>query len=111
MFCPNCAAQNDVAQRYCRTCGLKLDAIAQDLSSQRPSDEFARLLKRKRQFEWAGALSMMTAGMIGLSMLIAGGFYYKLHWLGLEVLFWSASIALALFALASVFFFNYAKFV
>jgi hypothetical protein len=109
MFCPNCAAQNEVTQHYCRTCGLKLDAIAEDLSSQRPSEEFTRLLQRKRRFELLGVLCTSTAGIIGLCMLIAVAFYYKMQWVGPELLFRSAGIALALFALASIFFFSYPK--
>ena len=111
MFCPNCAAQNDTAQHFCRACGLKLDAIAEDLAAQRPSEEFAKLLARKRRFEMLGIFSISTAGIIGISMLIAGAFYYKMQWIGPELLFRSASIALVLFALASVFFFNYPKLV
>ena len=109
MFCPNCAAQNDATQHYCRTCGLKLDVIAEALSSQRPSEEFTRLLQRKRRFEFFGVLCISTAGIIGLCILLAAVFYYKMQWVGPELLFQSAGIALALFALASIFFFSYPK--
>jgi hypothetical protein len=111
MFCPNCAAQNDATQHYCRACGLKLDAIAENLSSQRPSEESARLLQRKRRFELLSILCISTAGIIGLCLVIAAVFYYKMQWVGPELLFRSASIALALFALTSVFFFAYPKLV
>jgi hypothetical protein len=110
MFCPNCAAQNHVAQHYCRTCGLKLDVIAEDLSSQRPSEEFARLLQRKRQFQLLGVSSLSIAGVIGIFTVAAAVFYYKMQWVGPELLFRSASIALVLFTLISAFFFSYPKF-
>jgi uncharacterized membrane protein YvbJ len=109
MFCPNCAAQNNASQHYCRTCGIKLDEIAESLASQRPSEEFARLMQRKRRFELAGILCLSTAGIIGLCLVIAAVFYYKLQWVGPELLFRSASIALVLFTLLSGIFLSYPK--
>ena len=109
MFCPNCAAQNDAEQHYCRTCGLKLDAIAAELAEQTPSAEYAMLQRRKRAFEILGMFSFATAGLIGFSLLIAKAFYYKLILFGPDILFYSASGALILFGLLSVFFFNYPK--
>jgi hypothetical protein len=109
MFCPNCAAQNDVSQHFCRGCGLKLDAIVADVTAQRPSEEFAKLLRRKRRFELAGVASLSVAGIIGLSLLMANAFYYKLQIFGPELLFRSAAVALFIFAIASIFFFNYPK--
>lgn len=110
MFCPNCASRNESTQHYCRACGLKLDAIVANVAAQRPSKEFERLLARKRKFETLGFFSVSVAGIIGFSLLIAGAFYYKLQIFGPELLFRSASIALVVFALASIFFFNYPKF-
>jgi hypothetical protein len=109
MFCPNCAAQNETAQHYCRACGLKLDAIVESLSSQRPSEEFALLLKRRRRFEMLGAFFLSMAGVVGLSILIAAVFYYKMQWVGPQILFGSASIALVVFTLLSGFFLSYPK--
>jgi hypothetical protein len=110
MFCPNCAAQNDDFQHYCRMCGLRLDVIAAELTIQKPSAEMAVLFKRKRRAEVLGVISLSTAGVIGLMLLLSKVFYYKLLFLGPELLFGSAIGALILFLLASVFFFNYPKF-
>lgn len=109
MFCPNCAAQNEVAQHFCRACGLKLDNIAVDLSSQRPSEEFARLLQRKRRLEFLGTVCLSTAGFIGLCIVAAAVFYYKMQWVGPEILFGSASIALVVFTILSAFLLSYPK--
>jgi len=109
MFCPNCASKTERAQHFCRTCGLELDTIVADVAAQRPSEEFARLLKRKRRMERLGIASISIAGIIGLSMLLANAFIYKLEIFGPELLFRSASVALLIFGLASVFFFNYPK--
>ena len=109
MFCPNCAAQNEVSQHYCRMCGLRLDAIATELAAQHPSLEMAKLLNRRRRMQMLGTFSLATAGIIGLCLALAVAFYYKLAILGPELLFGSAIGALILFVLASVFFFNYPK--
>lgn len=110
MFCPNCAAQNDESQHYCRTCGLRLDEIMVELIAQNPPPEMAALLKRKRQVQMLGVFSLSIAGIIGFMLLLSQVIYYKLIFLGPELLSGSAIGALILFLLASVFFFNYPKF-
>lgn len=91
-------------------CGLQLDAIAAELTAQKPSAEMALLLKRRKRVEMLGVCSLSIAGIIGFSLLLSKVFYYKLMILGPELLFGSAIGALILFLLASVFFFNYPKF-
>ena len=110
MFCPNCSAQNDASQHYCRMCGLKLDAIAAELTVQNPSEEVAALLKKKRWMELLGKSALTISGIIGLSLLLTLAVYYKLMLLGPEVLFGSAVGALILFLLASIIFLAYPKF-
>lgn len=110
MFCPNCAAQNDESQHYCRMCGLKLDAIATELAVQNPSEEVAALLKRKRWMELLGKSALTISGIIGLSLLLTVAVYYKLMLLGPEILFGSAVAALILFLLVSTIFLVYPKF-
>ncbi len=109
MFCPNCAAQNEAAQHYCRMCGLKLDAIVAELTTQNPSEEMAELLKKQRWMQRLGVFSLSTAGFIALALLFAQVIYYKLMILGPELLFGGAIGAIGLFLLASVFFFIYPK--
>ena len=109
MFCPNCAAQNNDSQHYCRMCGLRLDAISAELTLQKRSDEFARLFKRGRQAHMLAVYSLLIAGCIGIGLLLAEVTYYKLMILGPEILFGSALGAVILFLLASVFFFRYPK--
>jgi hypothetical protein len=109
MFCPNCAAQNDTAQHYCRMCGLKLDAIVVEMTSQKPSTEMVELFKKQRRMQRLGVFSLSTAGGIGIALLFAQVIYYKLMILGPELLFGGAIGAVVLFLLASIFFFNYPK--
>jgi hypothetical protein len=110
MFCPNCGTQNDTPHLYCRTCGLKLDAIVAALAVQNPSEELAALLKKKRRTELLGKSALSIAGIIGLCLLLALAFFYKLELFGPQVLFGSAIGALIVFLLASTFFFSYSKF-
>lgn len=91
-------------------CGLRLDAIAAELTTQKPSAKMAELVKRQRRMQMLGVFSLSAAGMIGLALLLAEVVYYKLLILGSELLFGSAMGAVILFLLASVIFFNYPKF-
>lgn len=110
MFCPNCAAQNDASQHYCRMCGLKLDAIAAELTVQNPSEAVAALLKKKRLMELLGKSALTISGIIGVALLLTLAVYYKLMLLGPEVLFGSAVAALILFLVASLILLAYPKF-
>lgn len=109
MFCPNCGADNGSEQNYCRSCGLKLDAISKNVFEQFPSNEYAQLQKRKELFEKLGLGALIAAGVLGIGMILSKAAYYKLILFGPEVLIWSAFGAFALFGLLSVFFFNYPK--
>ena len=110
MFCPNCAAQNEASQHYCRACGLKLDAIAAELKVQNPSEEVEELLKKKRWMELIGKSALAISGIIGLSLLLMLAGFYKLKLLGPEVLFGSAIGALIFFLLTSICILSYAKY-
>src|SRR4051794_13006882 len=110
MFCPSCAAQNDASQHYCRTCGLRLDAIATELAVQKPSEEIAALLRKKKRMELIGRSTLAISGIIGLCLLLTLAVYYKLMLLGPEVLFGSAIGALILFLLVSIFFLAYPRY-
>ncbi len=109
MFCPNCGVENKGRQGYCRSCGLKLEAISQVVADQFPSEEYAALQRRRRIFERLGLAALSIAGLIGLMLLLFQVGLYKLIMLGPEVLFGSSIIALMIFLLLSVVFFVYPK--
>jgi hypothetical protein len=109
MFCPNCGAENPAEQNFCRSCGLNLNAVTLAISEQFPSEEYARLQRRKKLFERLGTFSLSIAGIIAASFVIFLAAYYKMIFLGPEILFWSGFAALIGFLLLSIFFFNYPK--
>ena len=110
MFCPNCGAENQTEQNYCRGCGLRLDAILQAVNEQFPSNEYAQLQRRRQIFQNLGLFSVSAAALIAIGFVLFKAAYYKLILLGPDVLFGSAIAALVGFLLLSVFFFSYPKF-
>jgi len=110
MFCPNCGVENQVDLSYCRSCGLRLDAVSQVVADQFPSEEYAALQRRKHLFEKLGLAALSIAGLIGLMLLLFQVALYKLILLGPEVLFGASIIALMVFLLLAVVLSVYPKF-
>lgn len=110
MFCPNCATRNEKGHHFCRSCGLKLDAIAANLAEQKPSAEAAELLRRKKLFERLSKLSISISGFVGFMIIVSIAVFYKLIILGPEILFGSAMGAVVLFGLLAAFFYAYPRF-
>lgn len=109
MFCPNCGTVNQEAHIYCRSCGLKLDAISRMVAEQFPSAEYAAIVRRKILFEKLGLVSLAVMAIVGLSMLLYKVGAFKAELFGEAAVLWSAFTAFAVFGLAAVFFFNYGK--
>jgi len=111
MFCPNCAAPNADEHNFCRRCGLKLDAIAKNVAEQFPSEEYAALTRRIQRFEKIGVFSLSIAALVAFSMLIVKTFEYKVILFGPNFLFYAAIASCVIFALFSVYCFNYKEFI
>ena len=77
---------------------------------QNPSEDLAALPKKKKRMELLGKAALSVAGTISLCLILTLAVYYKLMFLGPQVLFGSAIGALILFLLGSIFFFAYSKF-
>ena len=111
MFCPNCAAPNADDHSFCRRCGLKLDSIAKNVAEQFPSEEYTSIANRIRRFEKIGVASLSVAAIVAFSMLVVKAFEYKVILFGPNVLFYAAITAFVIFALFSVYCFNYKEFI
>jgi uncharacterized membrane protein YvbJ len=54
MYCPSSGNKTSATQKFCRSCGLGLEKIAQSLAEQAPTRLDEDLQKRKRRIErWA----------------------------------------------------------
>jgi magnesium-transporting ATPase (P-type) len=88
---------------------LKLDAITQIVIEQKPTEEYAALQRRKERFERLGIFSLSLFAFLAVALVLGWTTYYKLHWFGFNLIFGAAFVAMFLFGLLSVFFFNYPK--
>jgi hypothetical protein len=77
MYCPNCGNKNSAGQKFCRTCGLALETIAQSLAEQLPSKLDESLQERKERLEKLGVAALSVFGL-GLLSFILYGVFYKL---------------------------------
>ena len=70
MYCPNCATVISTEQKYCRSCGLGLEKIAQSLVEQLPTKFNESLQQRKERIERWGvaALSVFGLGILGITL-------------------------------------------
>jgi len=108
MFCPSCGSKNSTQQRFCRSCGLSLEKIAQSLVEQLPSKPNESLEKRKDKLERLGVIALSGFGVVGVGFL----FYliiFKMMLAEGKVLAGLAFLALIICGLLAVVFFNYAN--
>lgn len=76
MYCPNCGKENSSKQRFCRSCGLSLQAVSQALAVGLPAavrdDESLDVLRREQK-SWHNPLLygfLMLA--LGLLVIVLG---------------------------------------
>lgn len=70
MYCPNCGTKTKAEQKFCRSCGLGLEKIAQSLAEQLPAQLDESLSARKNRLERLGvtALSLFGVGVLALAL-------------------------------------------
>ena len=79
MYCPNCGNQNSAAQKFCRSCGLGLQKVAQTLSEQLPTKLDVSLQQKKERFEKLGVAALSIFGG-GLAIPILYEIFYTTMW-------------------------------
>jgi hypothetical protein len=73
MYCPSCGNKNSEQQKFCRSCGLGLEKVAQTLIEQLPTKTDRSLQERKERLERLGmaALSVFGIAVLGLFLYYA----------------------------------------
>jgi zinc ribbon protein len=77
MFCPNCGNKNSVEQKFCRSCGLGLQKIAESIREQLPTRLDASLQQKKERFEKLGVAALSVFG-VGVAIPVLYGIFYKM---------------------------------
>jgi hypothetical protein len=79
MYCPNCGNQNSADQKFCRSCGLGLQKVAQTLGEQLPNKLDLSLQQKKERFEKLGVAALSIFGA-GLAIPILYEIFYTTMW-------------------------------
>ena len=79
MFCPNCGNQNSAEQKFCRSCGLGLQKVAQTMSEQLPTKLDVSLQQKKERFEKLGLIALGIFGG-GLAVPVLYSIFYTTMW-------------------------------
>ena len=73
MYCPNCSAEASTEQKFCRSCGMELQAVAGLIKDQSPMVQPERAQKAAANFKamviW-GFIIMFGAVAVGASLKI-----------------------------------------
>lgn len=110
MYCPNCSEKISLDQKFCRTCGLGLEKIAQSLAEQLPTQLSDDLLAKKNRLERLGVAALSVFGlsllslliyMVGYKLIAQGRILAALGIIGLIVIVGSGLLSVILFAQAN----------
>jgi len=111
MYCPNCGNKSSTDQRFCRSCGLGLEKVAQTLVEQLPTKLDENLEAQKNRLEQWGVAALSVFGLGLLSallywivyklMITQGNVMTGLAFLGFLVLVGCGLLSVILFAKAN----------
>lgn len=74
MYCPNCGANNNKKQNYCRFCGLNLRDTAKSLTSQIVFGEDSNLVKSLSSVK--RVMDLALAALAGVLIVCAVGYFF-----------------------------------
>jgi hypothetical protein len=77
MYCPNCSSEASTEQKFCRSCGMELQAVADLIRDQSPmvkpeSPQQPTLESRQRAMLIWGLVTTLGAAAVGASLKILG---------------------------------------
>lgn len=111
MFCPNCAKENSVEQKFCRACGLNLEKSAESLLLQLPDAQNPDLVKREALLERFG--NFVFGGFLTIVLIAIGAIIYtifvKFVLSGTSVIFGIFMILFVIFAALALAFVGYTE--
>ena len=104
MFCPNCGAKNTTEQKFCRSCGLKLEQITVALLEQIASVESMELFRRQRSLERFGNVAFGGFALVFLTAVSAIIYFVltRMIFSGENVFFGVLLIGFIIFAVLSL---------
>lgn len=70
MHCPNCATKASGEQKFCRSCGLKLEKVHQLLSEELSSADLHIQNKIRRFEHWRNAVALLTFATFIIAILV-----------------------------------------
>ena len=70
MYCPNCGQSNGIEQRFCRKCGLNLEAVGVSLSKQLEGGKIEPVDRRLELFGNIAFAGLGTMVLFGIAALI-----------------------------------------
>src|SRR5436309_6874713 len=77
MYCPTCSSEASTEQKFCRSCGMELQAVAELIRDQTPiikpkSPEQPNFEARQRAMLISGLIITFGAAAVGASLKILG---------------------------------------